>query len=67
MVEIKDSFRKRYSYIHPLILARSAEKANTEGELFDILEDFPLEVPVVWSESKRRWKVVTQLFIDPNF
>ena len=53
--EFLDKLRERYSDIHPLIFHRSVEKTNSKVELFDILDSFPQEYPVVWSEADRRW------------
>ena len=41
---------KQFSMIHPLILARSTEKAKSDGELFDILSTIPNKYPIYWSE-----------------
>lgn len=55
MDDVQDALRKRYQHLHPLIFARSVERAETNGELFDILEEFPVEYPVVWDDSQRKW------------
>jgi hypothetical protein len=34
---------------------RSAERAKTPGELFDIVSTIPSEYPVIWDEGVRRW------------
>jgi len=54
MNEVQEALRKRYSEIHPLIFQRSMEKAESDGELFDILESFP-GYPAIWDENNRRW------------
>lgn len=46
---------ERYGHLHPLILRRSVERVKTLGELFDVLDSFPIAFPVVWNESERRW------------
>lgn len=46
---------ERYGNLHPLVLHRSVERARTVGELFDILEGFPVELPAVWDEVSREW------------
>jgi hypothetical protein len=39
-----------------LIFQRSVEKARSNGELFDILEEVSsMEMPVVWNEKDRKW------------
>ena len=53
---ITESMKKRYKDLHPLIFHRSAEKAKSPGELFDILETLPDEYPIVWDDEGRRWK-----------
>ena len=53
---IIESLKERYKNVHPLIFHRSAERAKTAGELFDILETFPSKYPVVWDDEKHRWK-----------
>ena len=45
----------KYNGVYPLIFARSAERAKSAGELYDILESLPQELPVIWDESIRRW------------
>jgi len=54
MDEIQEALKKRYPDMHPLLFLRSVEKAENDGELFDILEEVP-ELPVVWDEASRRW------------
>ena len=54
MDEVKEALRKRYPHIYPLVFQRSVEKAESDGELFDILETIP-EYPIVWDEKIRRW------------
>tara|TARA_Y100000034_G_scaffold48390_1_gene59753 strand:+ start:5982 stop:6200 length:219 start_codon:yes stop_codon:yes gene_type:complete len=56
------ALRGRYSDIHPLIFHRSIEKAETAGELFDILDTFENEYPQVWDEDTRRWAKSDDLF-----
>lgn len=46
---------ERYSHLHPLVLHRSVERAKTLGELFDLLDCFPTEMPVAWDEQERKW------------
>lgn len=53
--EVREALRGRYPHLHPLIFLRSAEKAHSNGELFDILEGFPKEYPVIWDDEKRVW------------
>lgn len=55
MDEVKEALRNRYSHIHPLIFFRSSEYAKTNGELFDILDSMPAEMPVIWDHDNRRW------------
>lgn len=52
---MEESLKKRYGHLHPLIFKRSLERANTDVELFDILESIPKERPIVWDENSRRW------------
>lgn len=59
--------RKRYSNIHPLIFARSAEKAKSGGELFDILETIPVNYPIVWSEECRKWVTTNDIFQSQDY
>lgn len=56
MDEVQDSLKQRHSHLHPLIFQRSVEKARSNGELFDILEEVSsMEMPVVWNEKDRKW------------
>ena len=55
MNETQKALLKRYAHLHPLIFQRSLEKAQSDGELFDILETIPEEMPIMWDEENRRW------------
>lgn len=56
MNKVEQALRERFSHVHPLIFARSLEYAKSNGDLFDILQDFPKEYPVTWNYEKHRWK-----------
>ena len=60
--ELLDGFHKRYSDPHPLIFQRSVDKAESPGELFDILESFPDKYPLVWCDKERCWKHTNDIF-----
>lgn len=64
---ILNSFRTRYSKIHPLIIQRTVDKVETAGELFDILEDFPNIYPVVWDTKLKKWVQTDDLTQEDNF
>ncbi len=55
MNEVQKALKKRYYFIHPLIFHRSLERAKTDGELFDILETIPEEMPIIWNDDTKRW------------
>lgn len=55
MNNIVEGLKNHYKHLHPLLFARSQEKAKSENELFDILDDFPKEYPVIWDDELRRW------------
>lgn len=57
----KELICKKFSYLHPLIVQRSLEKAKSDGELFDILSMVPNTRPIIWSEKERRW-IRTDIF-----
>jgi hypothetical protein len=57
---VQDALKQRYIHLHPVLFARSVEKAESDSELFDILETIP-EYPLVWDENSRRW-VTTNIF-----
>lgn len=61
MDNVQIALRKRYAHIHPLMFHRCLEKANTNGELFDLLEEMPVECPIVWDTSEKKWKHTTDL------
>lgn len=65
--KIVDALRKRYNKIHPLIFQRSLERSKTGGELFDILDTFPDQYPVVWDGKEKRWVVTNDLFQSKSF
>lgn len=60
MIDLKDEIvcklKSKYSFIHPLILNRSLERAENNVELFDILDSFPIRYPVIWDNVSRRWQ-----------
>jgi hypothetical protein len=58
--ETIDKMKKRYD-VHPLIFHRSVERAGNAGELFDILESIPADLPVVWDEDSHRWVITDDL------
>jgi hypothetical protein len=53
--EVVAKLRKRYKNIHQLIFHRSLERAETPGDLFDILDSFPDKYPLVWDDDERHW------------
>ncbi len=58
---------ERYKNIPPLIFMRSVERAKDDADLFDILESFPNEYPVVWSEKKHSWTISESLYLEESF
>ena len=62
-----NSFRIRYINIHHLIIQRTVDKVETQGELFDILEDFPNTYPVVWNVKSKRWSHTDDITQEDNF
>lgn len=62
-----DKLRERYNHIHPLAFHRSVERAETAGELFDMLDGFPNTYPVVWDEVSRRWVIADDLSLADRF
>ena len=61
MDEVQEALKKRYSHLHPLIFQRSLEKSKTNGELFDLLDTFPEEYPIVWNNEKKVWSTSDDL------
>ena len=61
MNEIQSALKKRYPDLHPLIFQRSLEKAETDVQLFDILEGMPKKFPLVWDEENHCWKNTADL------
>jgi hypothetical protein len=59
-----DGLRRRYSHLHPLILQRTIERAESAGEVFDILEAMPLAYPVVWDSETRRWVEPPDIWLE---
>lgn len=64
MDKTQKALKERYSHIHPLIFQRSLDKSKTNGELFDILDTFPQEYPVLWNEKTRRWEHTKDLLLS---
>ena len=56
--KLKDKFP-----CHPLIFQRSMEHAKLLGELFDILDLMPKDVPIIWDDKEHRWMAVPDLFL----
>jgi hypothetical protein len=63
--EIVDKMKSRYPHIHPLIFHRVAERAKAPGELFDALESFPDEYPLLIGE--KGWIVTDDLYQSRRF
>lgn len=55
--------KEKYSHLHPLLFARSVERARSNGDLFDIVDTVPKTFPVVWNEKEYRWQSVTDLYL----
>jgi hypothetical protein len=53
--EVVSKLRDRYANLHPLVFSRSVERARSAGELFDILESIPDDLPIMWSDEDYRW------------
>jgi hypothetical protein len=53
--------RERYKNIHQLIFHRSLERAETPGDLFDILDSFPNKYPLVWDDDERHWAMTDDI------
>lgn len=60
--QITEKLRMRYPDIHPLIFQRSLDKADSAGELFDILDTFPQKFPIEWCITEKRWKTSKDVF-----
>ncbi len=57
----REALRQRYSYLHPLLFHRSAAKARTDGDLFDMLDTCPDAYPLIWDEASRSWQYTDNL------
>lgn len=66
-ISIVNGLRNRYDDIHPLAFHRSLERANSVGELFDILDTFPKMYPIVWDEKLRRWMHTEDATLSDQF
>lgn len=64
---VLNNLKTKFSNIHPLIFHRSVENSNTAGELFDILDTIPKELPIIWNEKRKRWVVENDLFLLRDF
>lgn len=65
--EIVESLKKRYDGMHPLIFKRSVEHAESDVELFDILDTVPKKFPIYWEDSERRWKRASDISFQKKF
>jgi hypothetical protein len=57
-----EALRKRHHQLHPLIFHRSLERASGMGELFDVLEAAPADLPITWDDKARCWRTTQDLF-----
>jgi hypothetical protein len=56
MDEAQLALKRRYPNLHPVLFQRSVERARSNGELFDILEDVStIDFPIIWDEIGRKW------------
>jgi len=55
MNEVQKALKDRYSDLHPMLFHRCLEKANSNAELFDMLDSMPKEFPIIWDEKTRAW------------
>ena len=65
--EVIENMRVKYGHVHPLSFLRSLEHAKDAGELFDILESLPNDLPVMWDDVKHRWIVTDDLTQSREF
>ena len=65
--EVIEGLRKRHADVHPLIFHRSLERAESHGDLFDILESLPNKYPIVWDESKHSWVYTGDILQSKSF
>jgi hypothetical protein len=56
------ALKERYKDLHPLLVHRSIERSKTTAELFDVLEGFRHNYPVVWDDNLRKWNHVRDIF-----
>jgi hypothetical protein len=61
------NMRKQYKDVIPLVFHRSVEYAKDAGDLFDILEALPKELPVIWDSEKHRWVTTDDLTQSRQF
>lgn len=65
--ETVEKMRAVYNGVHPLAFHRSVERAEDAFELFEILSSFPVEYPVVWDDTVRRWVNTDDLSLANRF
>jgi len=65
--EVIRKLRERYRNVPEPMFFRSLEKARSLGDLFDILDTFPSDFPVEWSEAEHRWATNKKLFPSSYF
>lgn len=59
-IKVVDSLKQKYP-VHEVVFSRSLMRANNIGELFDILDTMPKELPLVWDKKQRRWRLVQEM------
>ena len=65
--EVLEKLKERYGHLHPLIFRRSMERADDDAQLFEILDSFPKDYPLVWDEELHCWETTDDIFQRNGF
>lgn len=65
--DILEKLKERYNNLHPLAFNRSVSRARSDSDLFDILDTFPKNLPVVWCDHERGWHHTSDILMSQDF
>lgn len=65
--KVVEKLKEKFSFLPPLLVYRSIERAKSNGDLFDILDTVPEKYPIVWCDKNNRWVSFPELYDNQEF